>query len=77
MCRTGRGFPFEGSAVSHRGGGSDRWTPRGVATGAVGGLGGGTEELPVGTAFIGVAETAPWESGDSGASVSQYEFDGD
>lgn len=49
----------------------------GVATAAVAGPGGGTEERPVGTAFVGVAEAAPWESGESGATVERYRFEGD
>jgi nicotinamide-nucleotide amidase len=49
----------------------------GVATAAVAGPSGGTEDRPVGTAFVGVAEAAPWESGASGVTVERYEFDGD
>jgi nicotinamide-nucleotide amidase len=52
-------------------------TDWGVATAAVAGPGGGSDERPVGTAFVGVAEAAPWETGDSGASARRYEFDGD
>jgi nicotinamide-nucleotide amidase len=49
----------------------------GVATAGVAGPGGGTEDKPVGTGFVGIGYAAPWESGDSTASVSRYEFDGD
>jgi len=52
-------------------------TDYGVATAAVAGPGGGTEQLPVGTAVVAVASAAPWESGDSETTVSRYEFDGD
>jgi len=49
----------------------------GVATSGVAGPGGGTDETPVGTGFVGVAYAAPWGSGDSGASVARYVFEGD
>ena len=49
----------------------------GIATAGVAGPGGGTPETPVGTCFVGVAYAAPWESGESTAHVSRYEFDGD
>lgn len=51
-------------------------TDWGLATAAVAGPGGGTEACPVGTAFVAVAEAAPWESGASGVSVTRHEFDG-
>jgi len=51
-------------------------TDWGVGAAAVAGPGGGTDERPVGTAFVAVAEAAPWESGDSSASVERYRFEG-
>jgi nicotinamide-nucleotide amidase len=52
-------------------------TTWGVATTGVAGPTGGTDETPVGTAFVAVAYAAPWGSGDSGVTVERYEFDGD
>lgn len=49
----------------------------GLACTAIAGPGGGTDERPVGTAFVGVAHAAPWETGDSYAVVDRYGFDGD
>ncbi|MFC7132062.1 MULTISPECIES: CinA family protein [Salinibaculum] len=51
-------------------------TDWGLATAAIAGPGGGSDERPVGTAFVGVAEAAPWESGESGATVERYTFEG-
>jgi len=52
-------------------------TTWGVATTGVAGPSGGTDETPVGTAYLGVAHAAPWGSGDSFSTVTRYEFDGD
>jgi nicotinamide-nucleotide amidase len=52
-------------------------TDYGVATAAVAGPGGGTDERPVGTAFVAVATAEPWGSEASGVTVERHEFDGD
>jgi len=51
-------------------------TDWGLATAAIAGPSGGTEDRPVGTAFVGVAEAAPWGSGQSGVSAQRYTFEG-
>jgi nicotinamide-nucleotide amidase len=52
-------------------------TDWGLATTAIAGPTGGTEEKPVGTAFVGVAHAAPWGSGDSAVTVDHHVLDGD
>lgn len=52
-------------------------TTWGIATTGIAGPDGGTEQNPVGTAYIGTAYAAPWNSGKSTVSVSRYVFDGD
>ena len=52
-------------------------TDWGLATTGIAGPSGGTDEKPVGTAYVAVARAAPWESGASSVAAEHHAFEGD
>jgi nicotinamide-nucleotide amidase len=52
-------------------------TTWGVSTTGIAGPSGGTDEKPVGLVFVGVANAAPWGTGESYVRAERHVFDGD
>ncbi|MFC7155490.1 CinA family protein [Halomarina halobia] len=51
-------------------------TTWGLATTGIAGPAGGSDEKPVGTVYVGVANAAPWGTGASRTTVERYGFEG-